>query len=225
MTRSSTAVGPSPTATVVRTGGAQVRGAIRYGSLLLVIAVGLALYTLLLAGGLTGREPNPWILPGLVIPCLIGIPGVNLIQRARRKQRTFVAVDGTGLWLHNREGRGLIRWDTLAALVVQRSTGDNGTLASTTRSLDLCPKGIVDRDEPVLWVLVRDEEPFRPGGPRLRYRMFGPAGSMMDPLIDAVRQHAPDSLWAGEFEREPGYESGPDHEGHRARMRTQRGTA
>jgi len=217
MTTSSTAAGPNPAATVLRSGEKRIRGAIRFGGVLLAIAVGLALCTVLLAAGLTGREPSPWILPALVIPCFVGIPGVRLIQRARRQQRTFVAVDDTGLWLHNSEGRGLIRWDTLAALAVQRSTGGNGTPPSTARSLDLCPKDTIDRDEPVLWVLVRDEEPLRPGIPRLRYRMSGPAGSMVDPLIDAVRQHAPASLWAGEFEREPGYDSGPDHEGHRAR--------
>jgi hypothetical protein len=217
MTSSSTAAGPNPAATVLRSEERQIRGAIRYGGVLLAIATGLAFFTVLLAAGITARESNPWILLALVIPCFVGIPGIRLIQQARGKRQTFVAVDDTGLWLHNSEGRGLIAWDALAALAVQRSTGGDGSPSAATHALDLCPKDTIDRDEAVLWVLVRDEEPLHPGLPRLRYRMSGPAGSMVDPLIDAVRKHAPSSLWAGEFKREPGYDAGPDHEGHRAR--------
>ncbi|MFC7310572.1 hypothetical protein ACFQVC_40965 [Streptomyces monticola] len=209
------AAGPNPAATVIGSEEKRIRGAIRFGSVLLAAAMALALCILLVAAGLLGGESRPGMLFGLVLAVLIGIPGIRLIQLARKKQPTFVAVDSTGLWLHNGEGRGLIRWDSLAALTVQWSPGSDTT--PTVRSLELCPKGPVDRDESVLWVLVRDEEPLNPGLPRLRYRMAGPAGSAVDGVIEAARKHAPATLWAGELERQPGYDPGPDHEGHHAR--------
>ncbi|MFC7303405.1 hypothetical protein ACFQVC_04150 [Streptomyces monticola] len=88
MTAPSPATAPNSEASVVRSGAKNIRGAIRFGSVLLVVAAGLALHTVLLAAGLTGGEPNPGVLLGLLLPCLIGVPGARLIQLARRKQRT-----------------------------------------------------------------------------------------------------------------------------------------
>ncbi|WP_217208844.1 hypothetical protein [Streptomyces sp. AC550_RSS872] len=50
---------------------------------------------------------------------------------------------------------------------------------------------------------VRDDEPFRPGLPRLRYRFNGNY-PYREALVEAIRHQAP-HLWVGEHEREPGY--------------------
>ncbi|MDG4859044.1 hypothetical protein P8605_12915 [Streptomyces sp. T-3] len=71
---------------------------------------------------------------------------------------------------------------------------------------------------PVLWQLVRDEEPLGPSLPRLRYRL--PAnGPIREPLVAAVQHHAA-QLWLGESEREAGHLGYPDVKGHRARTRS-----
>ncbi|MGW5661985.1 hypothetical protein ACWEWG_18080 [Streptomyces sp. NPDC003758] len=73
------------------------------------------------------------------------------------------------------------------------------------------PQRPVDRDDPVLWPLVRDEEPLHPTLPRLRYRLPVPASSRVA-LGAAIRQQVP-HLWLGETEREAGCMGVPDRRG------------
>ncbi|MBT2400865.1 hypothetical protein [Streptomyces sp. ISL-100] len=103
--------------------------------------------------------------------------------------------------MHNNLGRNVIRWDTLAAVALHWSKADNP--AGENYSIELCPTVPVDRDDPIMRGLVRDEEPLRPGLPCLCYRIVA-NGPYREPMIEAIRQHAP-RLWLGETEREPDY--------------------
>ncbi|REK87110.1 hypothetical protein DY245_28580 [Streptomyces inhibens] len=77
------------------------------------------------------------------------------------------------------------------------------------RNPELCPGGPIDDRDPVLWLLVRDEEPIAPGLPRLRYRLPLPPGSQ-DKVTAAIRQYAPPHLWLGESQRGRGHIGRPD---------------
>ncbi|SER82777.1 hypothetical protein SAMN05421870_104442 [Streptomyces qinglanensis] len=106
----------------------------------------------------------------------------------------------------------MIPWRTLAGAGLWTSPMGRGGMI---HSLELCPEGAIDRDDPLLWRLVRDEEPLRPGLPRLRYRVPLTSGSRHE-VVAAVRRFAP-RLWFGESERAPGHIGRPDTEGHRRR--------
>ncbi|MGR6973097.1 hypothetical protein ACU639_26485 [Streptomyces cynarae] len=84
-------------------------------------------------------------------------------------------------------------------------------------SIELCPRAPIDRDDPVLWPLGRDEEPLHPALPRLRYRLPVPPSSQVA-VVMAIQQQVP-HLWFGETEREAGYMGVPDRKGHRERVR------
>ncbi|MDQ8706354.1 hypothetical protein RCO28_28355 [Streptomyces sp. LHD-70] len=208
--------GSAPTATLVRNRSKHVRGAVIYGSCLVAIAVVIAVLCVAAATGVIGERSGPLWLSGLFFSAMLGWPGVHLVRLARKRMRSFIRVDGEGLALHNsRGGRGIIAWADLEAVAVQWSPADEREPSVT--SLELCPRGEIDRDAPDLWFLVRDEEPLRPDLQRLRYQISAAKGEFTDTLVAAARQHAPTDLWLGEFERAPGYVGSADHEGHRRR--------
>ncbi|MFJ9847885.1 hypothetical protein [Streptomyces sp. NPDC101150] len=107
--------------------------------------------------------------------------------------------------------QNVIAWRSLAAVGLHWTPAKG----SASYTLELCPDGLIDRDDPVLWPMVRDDEPLRPGLPRLRYRL-GANGDRREPLVEAVQRYAP-HLWFGETERERGYGGLPDTRGHRER--------
>lgn len=151
---------------------------------------------------LYGKDFSPFAgLLLLLFAAFIAYPGFKQFRRGREYRQLFASVDETGLWVHNTVGRNVIRWDTLAAVALHWSKADNQ--AGKDYSIELCPTVPVDRDDPIMRGLVRDEEPLRPDLPRLRYRIVA-NGPFREPMIDAIRQYAP-QLWLGETEREPDY--------------------
>ncbi|MFJ8538578.1 hypothetical protein [Streptomyces sp. NPDC093591] len=174
--------------------------------------VGLAV---VITAGLNGNKPQPTGLVALLF-ATIGYTGFKIFRSALPLRHVTVSVDDVGLWLRNPNGQRVIRWDTLAGVAVHWS--ETGNRGGRKYSIELCPSGPIDRDDPVLWALVRDEEPIRPGLPRLRYRLTtnGEYAMHREPLVKAIRQHAP-HLWLGETQREPGHCGFPDVEGHRQR--------
>ncbi|WP_246101701.1 hypothetical protein [Streptomyces cyaneus] len=178
------------------------------GAFFVVLAV-------VITAGLNGNAPQPTGLVALLF-ATIGYSGFKIFRSALSFRHLAMSVDEAGLWLRARNGESVIRWDTLAGVAVHWS--ETGNRGRRQYSIELCPSGPIDRDDRVLWVLVRDEEPIRPGLPRLRYRIptNGEYARHREPLVEAIRQHAP-QLWLGETQREPGHCGFPDVEGHRDR--------
>ncbi|MET9516254.1 hypothetical protein [Streptomyces sp. NPDC002994] len=165
--------------------------------------------------GLTGKAPNPGGVAGVVIGLLIGFLGVVFLSAGWKSRHTFLCVDHTGLWVSNPGGQKVIPWDSLAG--VGLNWCGTGSRPAKHYSVELYPNAPVDRDDPVLWAMVRDEEPLRPDLPRLRYRLVANSG-FREPLVAAIQQYVP-QLWLGEAERERGYLGLPDVKGHRERTR------
>ncbi|MFI6942298.1 hypothetical protein ACIBI4_23750 [Streptomyces sp. NPDC050418] len=143
----------------------------------------------------------------------LGVLALFATYRSRNARALF---DGTGFWWDNGTARALIPWDVLSGVAVHWSRLGRGT---KLYSLELypAPQVTVDRDDPVLWPLVRDADPAGPELPRVHYQLPFRAGAR-DPLMAALRQYAP-ALWLGELRRPPGHIGRPDRRGHRARLR------
>jgi hypothetical protein len=175
---------------------------------LLLIAIGLAGLAglvMLATGTSLGEFSVPGVI-GLVVMLVLGAVGVLFGIPIWQGRRAAVAVDTVGVWLDNGRARQMIPWDVLAGVGVQWSRMGRGV---KQYSIELCPSGPINDRDPVLWALVRDEEPIGPGLPRLRYRLPVPAGSRNE-LTTAIRQYAPSHLWLGEAQREPGHIGRPD---------------
>ncbi|MFJ9849011.1 hypothetical protein [Streptomyces sp. NPDC101150] len=174
---------------------------------LVLIALGLlgVVALVMLLTGTAKGEFSVKGLVGMVMMLAFGAVGVLLGIPVWRARRAAVLVDRAGVWLDNGTARGIVPWDALAGVGVYWSE-----LGRTKQySVELCPSGPIDDRDPVLWVLVRDEDPIAPGLPRLRYRLAFPAGSR-DKVTAAVRQYAPPHLWLGEVQRASGHLGRPD---------------
>ncbi|MFJ7078864.1 hypothetical protein [Streptomyces sp. NPDC098781] len=201
---------PAPDAVVIRTGR---RGAMTgLPCSVLLVAVG-AIGVLGVVVVATGKgEADPSKLVGFVFLLLIGALGVFLFIVNWSNRRTRVLVDTTGLWVDNGKLRNVIPWQVLGGVGLYWSRFGR---SRKVYSLELFPVGPIDRDDPVLWTLVRDEEPLHPDLPGLRYRLPFPAPCRQE-LVTAVQQHVP-HIWLGETERAEGHVGRPDIKGHRER--------
>ncbi|NBE53511.1 hypothetical protein [Streptomyces boluensis] len=205
--------GPASTASVIPLGDEAVNQSVKG-------AAGCSFFGLLfIGGGLlavlgVNGAPNNGGYGGIAVGALAIFFAVMMLRRGWKSRKAFLAVDHVGLWISNPVGRKVIPFDSLAGVGLHWSKAGKGT-SKKLYSLELCPNGPIDRDHPVLWNLVRDEEPLHPDLPRLRYRI--PVGKKnMPPLVAAVQQHA-QPLWLGEVEREPNHIGFPDVKGHRDR--------
>ncbi|MET9966254.1 hypothetical protein ABZZ80_10175 [Streptomyces sp. NPDC006356] len=185
------------------------------GGIFMAMGTFCVVLAVVITAGLNGNAPQPTGLVALLF-ATIGYSGFKIFRSALSVNRLSVSVDDVGLWLRARNGEGVIRWDTLAGVAVHWS--ETGIRGGRLYSIEFCPSGPIDRDDPVLWVFVRDENPIRPGLPRLRYRfpINGQYARHREPLVAAIRQRAP-HLWLGESQREPGHCGVPDTEGYRER--------
>ncbi|OAH14358.1 hypothetical protein [Streptomyces jeddahensis] len=207
---------PSPTATVVRTGQRASRRMIPLGIALTAISALVLFGGIAMTAGLGDGGPNPKGIGGIVIGLFMGFISVGSLIAAWSSRHSSVSIDDTGLWVSNGKAQNVIPWQSLAGVGLHWSkVGKRGGVK--VYSIELCPNTPIDRDDPVLWPLVRDEEPLHPTLPRLRYRVPVPAGSRVA-LVTAIQQQVP-QLWLGETEREVGYMGVPDRKGHRERTR------
>ncbi|WP_175647612.1 hypothetical protein [Streptomyces cyaneochromogenes] len=203
---------PAPDATVIRTGR---RGAVTgLPCSVLLIAIGAigVFGAVVIATGNQKGEFTAAGFAGLVFMLALGALGVFLFIGHWANRRNRILLDHTGLWVDNGKLRNVIPWQTLAGVSLYWSKLGR---SQKVYSLELFPAGPIDQDDPVLWGLVRDEEPLHPGLPRLRYRLpFPPA--FLQQMVAAVQQHVP-QLWLGESERATGHIGRPDVKGHRKR--------
>ncbi|MFI6013084.1 hypothetical protein ACIBAG_30435 [Streptomyces sp. NPDC051243] len=149
---------------------------------------------------------------GIGFMLALGVLGVFLFIGNWANRRNRVLLDHTGLWVDTGKLRNVIPWQTLAGVGLYWSKLGR---SQKLYSLELFPTGPIDRDDPVLWGLVRDEEPLRPELPRLRYRLPFPAACRQE-VVAAIQQYVP-QLWLGESERATGHIGRPDIRGHRKR--------
>jgi hypothetical protein len=205
---------PAPTATVVRTGQRGARKGLPLSILGTAIGALVLLGGIAVTAGLNGRPANPGGIVGILMGLLIGFISVTSLIAVWSARNSSVGVDQTGLWVNNGKAQNVIPWHTLAGVGLYWSkVGRHGV---KVYSIELCPNGPIDRDAPVLWPLVRDEEPLHPALPRLRYRLPVPPGAR-DAVVAAIYGYVP-QLWIGEAERAEGHIGTPDVKGHRARV-------
>ncbi|MBT2492717.1 hypothetical protein J7E96_30250 [Streptomyces sp. ISL-96] len=202
----SLAVGPAATAIVIRVATQPARRSMQVGGIIAALSAALAITVVGICArsAVDSAEAWPSVLGGaisLTLPAIGVRAGIRTFRAGLDWRRLFVAADETGLWVSNGTGLKAIRWNTLAATALHWSKAENPT--GKDYSIELCPTVAVDPEDPVLAGFVRDDEPFRPGLPRLRYRFNGNY-PYREALVKAIRHHAP-HLWAGEHEREPGY--------------------
>jgi hypothetical protein len=208
---------PSPTATVVHTGRRASRRVIPLGIVLTTISAFLLFGGIAVTAGLGNGGPNPKGIGGIVMGLFMGFVSAGSLIAAWSGRHSSVSIDHTGLWVSDGKARNVVPWQSLAGVGLHWSKVGKGRGGVKVCSIELCPNTPIDRDDPVLWPLVRDEEPLHPALPRLRYRLPVPEGSR-DDLVAAIQRQVP-QLWLGETEREPGYMGVPDRKGHRERMR------
>ncbi|WP_433391372.1 hypothetical protein [Micromonospora sp. KLBMP9576] len=208
-----TAPAPAPNATVIPTGRRRARIGLALALLLVLAGVGGLVAAVAVIGG--SHQPRSAVagLVGAGVLAALGVPGGLLLVVFWRQRRTRILIDHAGVWFDTGDRRNVIPWRTLAGVGLFSSHGHKARF----HSLELYPTGPVDRDDPVLWTLVREGEPFRPGLPRLRHRLrVEPADVPV--AVGAVRHHAP-RLWLGESWREGSHIGRPDRAGHRERTR------
>ncbi|MER5380065.1 hypothetical protein ABT040_07250 [Streptomyces sp. NPDC002688] len=121
-----------------------------------------------------------------------------------------VTMDAAGVHVTRRGQSATVPWESLAGV------GVHGGPALHT--LELCPKDEIDRDHPLLWIFVRDSEPWRPGQPRLRHRVSIRPDRARHAVAAGCLRWAP-GLWFGGERMPAGYEGAPDLKGHRRRTR------
>ncbi|EGX57545.1 hypothetical protein SZN_22236 [Streptomyces zinciresistens K42] len=182
-------------------------------SVVLVALGALGVYGVIaVAAGNQRGESSIAGFAGLGLLLVMGVLGVFLFVANWANRKARILFDDTGLWVDSGKALKLVPWQGLAGVGLFWSRFGRGQRVC---SLELFPNGPVDRDDPVLWTLVREEEPPRPGLPGLRYRLpFPPAQQKQ--VVSAVTRHVP-HLWLGESERPQGHIGRPDVRGHRER--------
>ncbi|WP_327356132.1 hypothetical protein [Streptomyces sp. NBC_01304] len=212
------AQGPAPTATLIRTGRTMFRQSALGGSGCALVGAALLVMGILLTAGIIGDASAAGGIAVTVLGGFLLIMFCFVLRISWKSRNAFLCVDQVGLWVSGQAGQKVIPWDTLAGVGLYWSK-PMGKGKVKQHSLELCPSGPIDRDHPVLWNLVRDEEPLNPSLPRLRYRV--PVHRKdQEALVTAVQQYA-GHLWLGEAEREPNHMGFPDVKGHRERTRGQ----
>ncbi|MFJ5267466.1 hypothetical protein [Streptomyces sp. NPDC088358] len=144
----------------------------------------------------------------LAILLAMGLGGLIQLVFRWRARHWVTAFDSTGFWWMRGKETALIRWDSLAGVGIYE--------APLLRTLELCPKAEIDRDDPLLWAWVRDHDPLRPGLPRPRHRVPIRPAAARHAVAAGCRQWAP-RLWFGGERMPLGYDGESDRKGHRSR--------
>ncbi|MGW0736242.1 hypothetical protein [Streptomyces sp. NPDC002851] len=206
---------PSPNATVIKTGRGSALKAVPCAVIAIAIGIVGIFGAVVVATGNQKGESSVSGYAGVLFMIVIGVFGVCVLIPVWSDRKTRVLVDQTGLWLQKGQLQNVIPWHTLAGVGLYWSNFGKGT---KIYSLELCPSGPIDRDDPTLWALVRDEDPIHPHLPRLRYRLPLTAANQRS-VVAAVYQYVP-NLWLGESQRPEGHIGRPDVKGHKQRTRS-----
>ncbi|WP_030602001.1 hypothetical protein [Streptomyces fulvoviolaceus] len=214
MSPAHTSSSPAPDATVVPTGRRGAMTGLPCSVLLIVIGAAGVSGGVVVATGNQKGESGVAGFAGLAFMVALGVLGVFLFVGHWANRSNRILVDGTGLWIDSGKLQHVIPWQSLAGVALHWSRFGR---SQKVYSLEMFPNGPVDRDDPALWTLVRDEEPPQPGLSRLRYRLPFPSAQQQQ-VVTAVHSQVP-QLWLGESERPTGHIGRPDVRGHRERTR------
>ncbi|MEV0372298.1 hypothetical protein AB0I10_21110 [Streptomyces sp. NPDC050636] len=195
---------PALDATVVPTGRRKLKTQLLTGLSLTALGLAAATVLLLMAFGVVESDKGP--VGGCVLALPFGVGGAFVALAVWQGRNVAVIIDGAGLWLDNGRARQIVPWAVLAGVGMQWSDMGKGV---RQHSVELCPSGPIDGRDPVLWALIRDEEPIGPGLPRLRYRLTVHAAHQ-EQIMAAIRRYAPPHLWLGVAQRERGHIGRPD---------------
>ncbi|MEU0039946.1 hypothetical protein [Streptomyces sp. NPDC006333] len=177
-------------------------------ALALVALCGWAVWALVPEHGCgTGAVVREVIAAVLVLSA--GWAVVAIARGARADYGCRVTMDADGVHFVRSGRSATLPWDSLAGVGVYE--------APPLRTLELCPKDGIDRDDPLLWAWVRDNEPLRPGLPRLRHRVPIWPAAARHAVAAGCRQWAP-RLWFGGERMPLGYQGESDRKGHRSRV-------
>ncbi|TJZ57310.1 hypothetical protein FCH28_07725 [Streptomyces piniterrae] len=195
---------PALDATVVPTGRRKLKIRLLVSLSLAALGLGAATVLLLMVFGVLEKAKGPASACALAL--FFGLGGVLVGLVAWQGRNIAVIIDGAGLWLDTGKARQIIPWVALAGVGMHWSDMGKG---ARQYSVELCPSGPIEGRDPVLWALIRDEEPIAPGLPRLRYRLTVHADHQ-EQIMVAIRRHAPSHLWLGVAQRERGHIGRPD---------------
>ncbi|MER5937506.1 hypothetical protein ABT121_09330 [Streptomyces sp. NPDC001928] len=204
---------PAPDAVVIPTGRRGAMVGLPCSVLLIAMGAVGVFGAVVIATGDQKGESTLAGFAGLVFMLALGVLGVFLFIANWANRKTRILVDHTGLWIDSGKLRNVVPWQTLAGVGLYWSKLGR----QKVYSLELFCVGPIDRDDPVLWTLVRDEDPLHPDLPRLRYRVPFPSGCLQQ-VVAAVQQYVP-HIWLGESERAQGHIGRPDLKGHKERTR------
>ncbi|WP_406196376.1 hypothetical protein OG920_15155 [Streptomyces europaeiscabiei] len=193
---------PAADATILRFGLRRFLSLLPFG-LIVLNAGGFGVMAVVRGLSRDGILGTGWV--GVLL-MLVAVAFAIPVVSSWRTRRWMMAFDATGFWWIRGKEIALIRWDSLAGV---------GIYYHRTFTVELCPRGEIDRDDPLLWQFVRDTEPLRPGLPRLRYRIHLPHS--FKPYEKALSQWAPE-LWFGLVAQPLPYAGQPDRAGHRERL-------
>ncbi|MGQ5637373.1 MULTISPECIES: hypothetical protein [unclassified Streptomyces] len=164
--------------------------------------------------GVTGLFIVLWQGDASGWPFLPGLVSLFVLRPVWSWRRRVTALDSQGFWVMQGKQAVLIPWDSLAGAGIYWAPFGRTHLYT----LELCPRGDIDRDHPLLWEFVRDVAPLRLGLPRLRYRFD--VRHFFGVYEEAFRRWAPPGVWFGRVEQPSHYRPGaPDRAGHKRRIR------
>ncbi|MEU1195458.1 hypothetical protein ABZ446_04470 [Streptomyces sp. NPDC005813] len=190
---------PGPDATVHRFGMRRLRTGLP-GTL---IALCLAPLPLAVTAAQPGVGAGRWVF-AVVWLLLWGGLGALMSYALWAGRRTLLAFDAYGVWWwHSPDRYAAVPWQSLAGVGLHWAHKGSARAGRKVMSLELCPYGDVDADDPVLRPLVVRDEPLRPGLPDRRYRIGIPTYSGRRwgrELAASAHARAP-HLWFGEHER------------------------
>ncbi|MFJ9863656.1 hypothetical protein [Streptomyces sp. NPDC101165] len=136
----------------------------------------------------------------VALVCLLGLVWSGFALRTVLRWRGLVtALDANGFWVLRHGKAVLIPWDSLAGVGLHWTRVGRRLV----HTVELCPRGDIDRDDPLLREFVRDTAPLREGLPRLRYRLD--VRHFFSVYDRALRRWAPPELWFGRVEQPGSY--------------------
>ncbi|MFI6464349.1 hypothetical protein [Streptomyces sp. NPDC050538] len=173
---------PAPDATFIRYGLRRFLWVLSAVLIIVVVSVGGLVNVLV-----TGKAGGWFLVPlGLF---------AWLLRKPWRQRHKVTALDASGFWLLSGKQAALIPWDSLAGVGIYWGRANK----TIYYSLELCPLGETDGDDPLLGPLVREAEPLRPGLPRHRYRLD--ISDSFPVHEKALLRWVPAELWFGREER------------------------
>ncbi|UKY47698.1 hypothetical protein [Streptomyces inhibens] len=193
---------PAPDAAMFRFGKQRMRQTMRGAIAAFVFALSMPIACVVYEYGV-----GTWVFAVLWF-LVLGAVGAFMAWAGWADREAYLAFDATGVWwLHNKTAHAVVPWASLDGVGLFRCPQGTDNSPHKLVSLELCPVGGVNEDDPALSPLIVQDRSGVPGVPDRRYRIGVPVFATRHyggALIEAARSRAAD-LWFGEHERPLGY--------------------